>query len=151
MAREQQEAGKPSEIVPGLNPRKRKAKTQSCEESGLRCKIAKQQTQIRDKDILSIGAPITDTAFDKERMLVAESQIADVDRNKETNLFDPKRIYKMETSPLEQKIYARVLNKRNRVKGGLHHLTYIIKARCRMKKINISISLFHKTKISDGN
>ena len=72
-------------------------------------------------------------------MLVAESQIADVDRNKETNLFDPKRIYKMGTSPLEQKIYARVLNKRNTVKGGLHHLTYIIKARCRMKKINISI------------
>ena len=73
-------------------------------------------------------------------MLVAESQIADVDRNKETNLFDPKRIYKMGTSPLEQKIYARVLNKRNRVKGGLHHLTYIIKARCRMKKINISMA-----------
>ena len=77
---------------------------QSCEGSGLRCKIAKQQTQIRDKDILSIGVPITDKAFDKERMLIAESQIADANRNKETNLFDPKRIYRMGPSPLEQKL-----------------------------------------------
>jgi hypothetical protein len=139
MAKEQQEAGEPPEIVPGLNPRKRKAKTQSCEGSGLRCKVAKQQTQIRDKDILSIGVPITDKAFDKERILIAESQMTDINRNQEVNLFDPKRIYKMGTSPLEQKLYARVLNKRNRIKGGLHHLTYIIKARCRMKKIDMTM------------
>ena len=73
MSRVQQEKGIPSEILPGLNPRKRKSKTQSCEGSGLKCKVARTQTQIRDKDILSVGAPITDKTFSKEKILIAES------------------------------------------------------------------------------
>ena len=106
MSRVQQEKGIPSEILPGLNPRKRKSKTQSCEGSGLKCKVTRTQTQIRDKDILSVGAPITDKAFNKEKTLIAESRMTDLTRNQEVNLFDAKRIYKMGTSPMEHKHFV---------------------------------------------
>jgi hypothetical protein len=33
-----------------------------------------------------------------------------------------------------------VLNKRSKIRGGLHHLTYIIKARCRMKKMQLNMA-----------
>ena len=42
-------------------------------------------------------------------------------------------------SALEEKMFQRVIRKRNRIKGGLHHLTYIVKARCKMKKLDISL------------
>ena len=50
------------------------------------------------------------------------------------NLFDI-----MGNSALEEKMFQRVIRKRNRIKGGLHHLTYIVKARCKMKKLDISL------------
>ena len=70
------------------------------------------QTQLRDKDILSIGSPISDKAFKMERTLIAESQMPDHSRNVESHLFDTKRDYLMGTLPLEQNIYLRVPNKR---------------------------------------
>ena len=45
----------------------------------------------------------------------------------------------MGNSPLEEKMFARVISKRDKIKGGLHHLTYIIKARCKMKKLDIKL------------
>ena len=45
----------------------------------------------------------------------------------------------MANSPIEEKIVARVISKRDNIKGGLHHLSYIIKAGCRMNKLDISL------------
>ena len=59
--------------------------------------------------------------------------------NQKQNLFDPTREYLMGNSPIEEKMFARVISKREKIKGGLHHLTYIIKARCRMKKLDIKL------------
>jgi hypothetical protein len=104
MAREQQETGKEVEILSGMKSRKRKLKTDSCEGSGLVCKASKMQTQMRDRDILSIGSKITDLAHQKEMMALAQSKQADLGKNRESNLFDPKREYLMGSSPLEQNI-----------------------------------------------
>ena len=95
MAREQQEAGKEVEILSGLKAKKRKLKTDSCEGSGLVCKASKMQTQLRDRDILSIGTAITDLAHQKEMVAIAQSKHAELGKNRETNLFDPEREYLM--------------------------------------------------------
>ena len=50
----------------------------------------------------------------------------------------------MGNSPLEENMFARVISKRDKIKGGLHHLTYIIKARCRMKKLDINLGYARK-------
>ena len=96
-------------------------------------------TQLRDKDILKLGCKITDLAHQKEKLALARSRTANLSRNKETNLFDPKRDYIMGSSPIENSVYMRVINKRSKIKGGLHHLTYVVKARCRMKKLHLSM------------
>ena len=77
MAKDQQATGKEVEILPGLKSRKRKLKTDSCEGSGLVCKASKMLTQLRDKDILSIGSKITDIAHQKETIALAQNRQAE--------------------------------------------------------------------------
>ena len=45
---------------------KRKAKSQTCEGLGMKCKVSRQSTSLRDKDVLAIGTPITDKAYGAE-------------------------------------------------------------------------------------
>ena len=68
MKREQEKQGITVllEIEVKPNTRKRKAKTGSCEGLGMICKIAKLSTNIRDRDILSIGSLFTNKAFQKK-------------------------------------------------------------------------------------
>ena len=58
--KENQKQGVVTELHTGLTDRKRKAKTQSCEGLGMKCKMARLSTPMRDKDVLSIRAPISD-------------------------------------------------------------------------------------------
>jgi hypothetical protein len=111
----------------------KKAKSQTCEGLGMKCKMARQSTSIRDKDVLALGAPITDQAHSAEMEILFKSKMSDIRMNQKQNLFDPIKEYLMGNSPIEEKMFARVISKRDKIKGGLHHLTYIIKARCRMK------------------
>ena len=92
--------------------------------------MAMKSNPLRDTDVLAIGTPITDKAHLAESETLFKSKMAEIKMNRKWNLIDPTREYLMGNSPLEEKMCARVLGKRDKIKGGLHHLTYIIKARC---------------------
>ena len=105
----------------------------------MRCKLNKQSMPLRDKDVLAIGAHITDKAHIAEMNTLRSSKMEEIKMSPKRNLFYPTRDYIMGNSALEEKMFQRVIRKRNRIKGGLHHLTYIVKARCKMKKLDISL------------
>ena len=81
----------------------------------------KASISIKDKVILSIGAPITDNAYQKEKILLAESKAALRNKNNQADLFDPNWNYVIGDTPIEQSIYNRVIQKIDRVQRGLHH------------------------------
>jgi hypothetical protein len=62
-----QEKGVVTELSKGLQSRKRIDETQTCEGLGMRCKMARPSTSLRDKDISVIGGPITDKAQDQNK------------------------------------------------------------------------------------
>ena len=43
--------------------------------------------------------------------------------NQKTNVFDPTTEYLMGNSPLEEKMFARVISERDKIRGDLHYLT----------------------------
>ena len=114
---EKLEKSKPPET--GLTPRsrKRKAKSETWEGLGMKCKVSKLSNSIRVKDTLSIGAAITDKAYNKEQLLLKESRTAENIRNYKSNLFDPDRQYIMGNHSVDQEIYTRVIRKRFKIKS----------------------------------
>ena len=79
MQKEQEKLGSATKLETGLQPktRKRKAKAETCEGLGLKCKAAKLSTSIKEKKQLSVGTPITDKTYIKEQKLLKESRTAD--------------------------------------------------------------------------
>ena len=98
--KENQSKGIATELTKGLPSRKRKAKAQTCEGLGMKCKMSRQSTSIRDKDVLAIGAPNTDKAHITEMETLFKSKMSEIKMNQKQNLFDPTREYLMGNSPL---------------------------------------------------
>ena len=101
--KENQDKGIATELSKGLPSRKRKAKSQTCEGLGMKCKVSRQSTSLRDKDVLAIGAPITDNSHIAEMETMFTSKMSEIKMNQKQNLFDPTREYLMGNSPLEEK------------------------------------------------
>ena len=79
--KENQSKGILTELNKGLPSRKRKAKAQTCEGLGMKCKMARQSTSIRDKDVLALGAPITDKAHSAEMETLFKSKMSEIRMN----------------------------------------------------------------------
>ena len=110
--RENQKKGIVTELSRGLPSKKRKAKTQTCEGLRMRFKMNKPFTPFKDKDILAIGAPITDKAHIAEMNTLRRSQMEEIKMNQKRNLFEPTRDYIMGNSSLEEKMFQRVIRKK---------------------------------------
>ena len=87
--KENENKGIETELLKGLATRKRKAKSQTCEGLGMKCKMARKSTPLRDKDVLAIGSPITDKAHIAEIETLFKSRMAEIKMNQKRNLFDP--------------------------------------------------------------
>ena len=67
--------------------------------------------------------PLRDKAHLAEMETLFKSKMAKIKMNQKLNLFDPTREYLMGNSPLEEKMFARVISERDKIRGDLHHLT----------------------------
>ena len=79
---------------------KEESQIPTCEGLGMKCKMARQSTSIRDKDVLALGAPITDKAHTAEMETLFKSKMSEIKMNQKQNLFNPTREYIMGNSPI---------------------------------------------------
>ena len=95
--RENQKKGIVTELSRGLPSKKTKAKTQTCEGLGMRCKLNKQSMPLRDKDVIAIGAHITDKAHIAEMNTLRSSKIEEIKMNPQQNFLTQLGITSWET------------------------------------------------------
>ena len=101
--------------------------------------MSKQPTSLRNREILVTGRPITDKGYIGRIKTPIKSKISKIRINQKGSSFNPTKQCILGYPSLEDMMSKRIIRKKDKSRGGIHHLTYIIKTWSKKKMLDINL------------